>query len=58
MGKYKEAITEAANEVIQTQNGTPRNEWWDEECRQYIKRKNETRCKWLQQKNQSKPRII
>jgi hypothetical protein len=37
--RIKEAITEAANDVIHTQNRTPRNEWWDEECRQYIKRK-------------------
>jgi len=43
--KIKEAITEAANEVIQTQSRTPRNEWWDKECRQYIKRKNEARSK-------------
>lgn len=40
---------DAANEVIQTQGRTPRNEWWDEECRQHIKKKNEARSKWLQQ---------
>jgi hypothetical protein len=51
--RMKEAITEAANEVIQTQNGTTRNEWWDEECRQCIKRKNEARNKWLQQKTRA-----
>ena len=45
----KEAITDAANKVIQTHSRTPRNEWWDEECRQNIKKKNETRSKWLQQ---------
>jgi hypothetical protein len=48
--RMKEAITEASNEVIQTQNRTTRNEWWDEECRQCIERKNEARNKWLQQK--------
>ena len=48
--RTKEAITDAANEVIQTQSRTPRNEWWDEECRQHIKRKNEARSKWFQQK--------
>jgi post-segregation antitoxin (ccd killing protein) len=37
--RIKEAITVAANEVIHTENRTPRNECWDEECRQYIKRK-------------------
>jgi len=32
--RMKKAITDAANEVIQTQSRTPRNEWWeDEECR-------------------------
>jgi len=46
--KMKEAITDAANEVIQTQSRTPRNEWWDEECRQHIKKKSEARSKWLQ----------
>jgi hypothetical protein len=35
--RIKEAITDAANE------------WWDEECRQCIKKKNEARSKWLQQ---------
>jgi hypothetical protein len=51
--RIKELIMEAANEVIQTQNRTPRNEWWDEECRQCIKRKNKARCKWLQQKTRA-----
>ena len=45
----KEAITDAANEVLQTQSRPPRNEWWDEECKQHIKKKNEARSKWLQQ---------
>jgi hypothetical protein len=47
--RIKEAITDAANEVIRIQSRTPRNEWWDEECRQHIKNKNEARSKWLQQ---------
>ena len=51
--RIKEAITEAATEVIQTQNRTPRNEWWDEECRQCIERKNEARGKWLQRKTRA-----
>ena len=25
------------------------DEWWDEECREHIKKKNEARSKWLQQ---------
>ena len=45
----KEAITDAACEVTQTQSRPPRNEWWDEECRQHIKKKKEARSKWLQQ---------
>ena len=51
--RIKEAVTDEANEVIQTQTRTPRNEWWDEECRQYIKKKNEARSKWLQQKTRA-----
>jgi hypothetical protein len=47
--RIKEAITDKANKVIQIQSRTPRNEWWDEECRQYIKKKNEVRSKWPQQ---------
>jgi hypothetical protein len=38
--RIKEAITDAANKVIQIQSRTPRNEWWDEECRKHIKKKN------------------
>jgi len=37
--RIKEAITDAANEVIQTQSRTSRNEWWDEEYRQHIQGK-------------------
>ena len=47
--RIKEAITDAVNEVIQIQSRPPRNEWWDEECRQHIKKKNKARSKWLQQ---------
>ena len=45
----KKTISDAANEVIQTQGRTTRNEPWDEECRQHIKMKNKARNKWLQQ---------
>ena len=51
--RIKEAITDAANEVIQAQSRTPRNEWCEEECRQYIKKKNDARSKWLQQKTRT-----
>jgi hypothetical protein len=47
--RLKKAIMDAANEVIQTQSRIPRNEWWEKECRQQIKKKNEARSKWLQQ---------
>jgi hypothetical protein len=40
--RIKEAVMEAANEVIQTQSRTSRNEWWDKKCRQCIKRKNKS----------------
>jgi 2C-methyl-D-erythritol 2,4-cyclodiphosphate synthase len=29
----KETVTESANEVIQTQNISTKNEWWDESCK-------------------------
>jgi len=51
--RIKEAITDAANKVIQTQSKTPRNERWDEECRQDIKKKNDARSKWFQQKTRA-----
>jgi hypothetical protein len=44
----KQTITEAANESIQTQNMSTRNEWWDEKWRQIITQKNEARRKYLQ----------
>jgi len=39
----EKTISDAANEVIQTKGRTTRNERWDEECRQHIKKKNEAR---------------
>jgi ribonuclease HI len=44
--RIKEAIKQMRQiEVKQTQNRTPRNERWDEECRQYIKKKIKARSK-------------
>jgi hypothetical protein len=37
--QIKTAIVDAAREVIQTQGKSPRNEWWDEECRKIIQEK-------------------
>jgi len=41
---------ESAKETIQLQERSPKNEWWDENCKQEIKQKNITRMKFLQQK--------
>jgi hypothetical protein len=46
-------ITEAANEVIQTQNKKQRSEWWDEDYQLAIRRKNEARRKWLQNRTRA-----
>ena len=51
--QIKIAIVDAAREVIQTQGKSPRNEWWDEECRKIIQEKNEARKKWLQLKTRT-----
>jgi len=49
MGKYK-----YSNNTVCKRNSSvtrsPKNEWWDEDCRQAIKQKNITRMKCLQQK--------
>ena len=39
--QIKTAIVDAAREVIQNQGKSPRNEGWDEECRNIIHEKNE-----------------
>jgi len=49
--QIKEAIIESANEVIQTQATSNRNEWWDESCKLIKAQKNEARKKYLQVKN-------
>jgi len=45
--QIKEAIIESANEVIQTQATSNRNEWWDESCKLIKAQKNEARKKYL-----------
>ena len=42
MGKYKNSDVEAPKERIQLQGKSPKNEWWDEECRQVIKKKQQS----------------
>jgi hypothetical protein len=44
----KETIIKSANAVIQTQNTSNRNEWWDESCKLIMTEKNEARKKYLQ----------
>jgi len=51
--QIKTAIVDAAREVMQTQGKSPRNEWWDEECRKIIQGKNKARKKWLQLKTRT-----
>jgi len=50
--QIKKAITEAAQETIQTQNKKQKNEWWDD-CQQAIKEKNEARKTWLQHRTRA-----
>jgi len=51
--QIKEAIIESANEVIQTQVTSNRNEWWDESCKLIMSQKNEPRKKYLQVKTRA-----
>jgi len=50
-GNIKIAIVDAAREVIQTQGKTPRNEWWDEECREIIQEKKQSKEKMVATEN-------
>jgi endonuclease/exonuclease/phosphatase (EEP) superfamily protein YafD len=43
--QIKTTVADAARHVIQTQGKSPRNEWWDEECKEIIQEKNEARKK-------------
>jgi hypothetical protein len=38
--QIKIAIVDAARDLIQTQGKSPRNEWWDEECKKIVQEKN------------------
>jgi type I site-specific restriction-modification system R (restriction) subunit len=49
----KDAILEAATEIITTKQVLQRNTWWDEECRHEIKQKNKAREKCLQRRTRS-----
>ena len=49
----KTAIIKSVKETIQLEEKFPKNEWWDEKCRQTFKQKNITRVKCLQQKTRA-----
>ncbi|PSN41875.1 hypothetical protein C0J52_20331 [Blattella germanica] len=53
MGRYQECNKDVANEVIGKQGKTARNEWWDEECSDIIKEKNEARMRALNTKRRA-----
>ena len=55
--RIKQSIIEAANESIQTQNTSIRNEWWDEECKLIMTQKNEASKKYLQAKTRASREI-
>jgi hypothetical protein len=49
----KETIIESANEVIQTQNTSNRNAWWDESYNLIMTQQNEARKKYLHAKTRT-----
>jgi hypothetical protein len=53
----KVTIIESANEVIQTQNTSNRNELWDKSCKLVMTQKNEARKKYLQAKTRASREI-
>ena len=53
----EETIIESANEIIQTQNISYSNEWWDESCKLIMTQKNEARKKYLQTKTRASREI-
>jgi hypothetical protein len=46
-------MTGSAKETVLLQEKSPKDEWWDEECRQGIKQKNIARIKCPQQKTRA-----
>jgi hypothetical protein len=53
MGKYKNNSNRICKRNNSIQEKSPKNELWDEECRQAIKQKNIARIKCLQQKTRA-----
>ena len=53
MGKYKQCYNRTAEETIKIRENNIRNEWWDEECKATISRKNNARRKCLQKRTRA-----
>jgi hypothetical protein len=49
----KSTIIESAEETIKTPEKHPRNEWWDEEYKEAILKKNTARKKCLQKRTRA-----
>jgi hypothetical protein len=49
----KEAVLDSVNEIIQIQKYKTYNEWWDEECRVAIEKKNEARMKCMNRRTRA-----
>ena len=49
----KSTILESAEEIIKTQEKHIHNEWWDEECKKAISKKNTARKKCLQKRTRA-----
>jgi hypothetical protein len=53
MGKYKNNSNRICERNNSIQEKSPKNDMWDEECRQAIKQKNTARIKCLQQRTRA-----
>jgi hypothetical protein len=42
-GNIKDAIIQSASEVLKQNSSLKRNEWWDENCKKAVNKKNETK---------------
>jgi hypothetical protein len=51
--QIKDSELEAATEVIQNENKKPRNEWWDDECRKAMERKNLARMNCINRRTRT-----
>ena len=51
--QIKDSVLNAATEVIQYENKTPRNEWWDDECRKAMEEKNLAKMKSIKRRTRT-----